>query len=331
WAVAAWSSGPMTAEEVLAMAPFKDHIDTLERGDIMMLGMPDMESRNELVVIMAVLVPASLESTVTTLQRQASDPNAPGMMAIHEIGDDLSASQIDALFRRLRFDVSEFSEVRRLMAIAPGNQHNFSSSEIALIREHAAAVPPGADVDAAAAMAAAMAAVLQQRYLAYRNQGLAGVTPYQVGPAQQAEPALELIAATESAVMVQERMPAYYGCLRHYPQCSAPRLVHQFFWNKQREDKRPLFVLKHWISDVQPAYALITERQYYLSHALSSLQVVIGCMPHRDGTLVVLLNQAFTDKVAIPIGRTIAKGIGRVQVEKRIRPMFERLRAAYAQ
>jgi len=42
------------------------------------------------------------------------------------------------------------------------------------------------------------------------------------------------------------------------------------------EENRPLFVLKHWISDIQPAYALITERQYYLSHPLDSLQVVIG-------------------------------------------------------
>jgi len=94
------------------------------------------------------------------------------------------------------------------------------------------------------------------------------------------------------------------------------------------EENRPLFVLKHWISDIQPAYALITERQYYLSHPLDSLQVVIGCLPYRQGTLVGLLNQAFTEKVDVGIGRSIAKGFGRKVVEKKIRPIFENLRAA---
>jgi hypothetical protein len=72
--------------------------------------------------------------------------------------------------------------------------------------------------------------------------------------------------------------------------------VHQFYWVKQMESNRPLFVLKHWILDVQSDYTLITERRFYLNHSLNSLQVVIGCLPHGDRTLVVLLNQVFTEK-----------------------------------
>jgi hypothetical protein len=82
----------------------------------------------------------------------------------------------------------------------------------------------------------------------------------------------------------------YYSCLRFYPEKKPPQLVHQFYWVKQMESNRPLFVLKHWILDVQSDYTLITERRFYLNHSLNSLQVVIGCLPHGDRTLVVLLN-----------------------------------------
>jgi hypothetical protein len=88
----------------------------------------------------------------------------------------------------------------------------------------------------------------------------------------------------------------YYSCLRFYPEKKPPQLVHQFYWVKQMESNRPLFVLKHWILDVQSDYTLITERRFYLNHSLNSLQVVIGCLPHGDRTLVVLLNQVFTEK-----------------------------------
>lgn len=56
--------------------------------------------------------------------------------------------------------------------------------------------------------------------------------------------------------------------------------------------------------------------------------MTIGCLPHQDGTLVVLFNQTFTEKVNMKIGKTIAKAIGYKQVEKHIRPLFENLQTA---
>ena len=139
------------------------------------------------------------------------------------------------------------------------------------------------------------------------------------------DPSAELIAATEAMRLLKERFPDYYSCLRFYPQKKPPEFIHQYYWVKQTESNRSLFVLKHWVLDIQADYALITERRFYLSHTLNSLQVVIGCLPHDDKTLVVLLNQAFTEKVNIKFGKTIAKSIGYMQVEKNIRPIFENL------
>ena len=129
--------------------------------------------------------------------------------------------------------------------------------------------------------------------------------------------------------LLKSRFPAYYECLRNYPQQCAPNLINQFFWVKQFDGSRPMFGLKHWVLDVNDTYALITERQYYLSHTLNSMQVVIACLPYKEGTLVVLLNQAFTEKVNRTIGKKIAKAIGYGQVEKNIRPIFEALQAAF--
>jgi hypothetical protein len=207
-----------------------------------------------------------------------------------------------------------------------------SADEIDMVRKHAEAYKKEGSktADAAHTMSRAMAEVLQGRYRAYREKGIQGLAPYQMNVSQMTEPALDLVAATESMALIKERFPLYFSCLRAYPaECSSP-FVHQFFWTKQIEENRPLFALKHSILDIQPEYALITERQYYISHTLDSLQVVIGCLPYRQGTLVVLLNQAFTEKVNVAVGRSIAKGFGRKIVEKKIRPIFENLRSALA-
>jgi hypothetical protein len=163
----------------------------------------------------------------------------------------------------------------------------------------------------------------------YRKTGLKGVTAYQISASEQVKPTKELIAATESVVLLKEKFPTYYQCLRFYPDQNISNFVHRFFLVKQREEGRPMFALKHWVLDVRPDYALITERHYYMTHSLNSLQVVIGCLPYKNGTLVVLLNQAFTEKVNITIGKRVAKKVGRTIVERKIRPMFENLRIVF--
>ena len=170
--------------------------------------------------------------------------------------------------------------------------------------------------------------IMKNRYLSYRKSGLSGLAPYQIGASKQMSPSNELIEATEGLRLVKKRFPDYYRCLRFYPESNSAGLVHQFYWVKQTESDRPLFFLKHWIVDIEPDHALIAERRFYLSHTLDSLQVIIGCLPHGDGTLAVLLNQTFTEKVDVSIGRSIAKHIGHKQVEKNILPIFENLVAA---
>lgn len=315
----------ITARELVQNSALKAHVEALKNGDIVLMTRPEGETANQLNVLMAILVPAPLTKTVDTLQRQATAEDGPGILAIGEINAS-SASDLDKAFAAVAFAPNEKQEVEKMMAVGPGESFNFSGEEIAMIKKRADGVKD--DAAAAKAMSLAIRDVLKGRYLAYQERGLEGLAPYQAGSAKQIYPSRELISATESLTLVKERFPYYFECLLHYPQKRPAKLVHQFFWAKQTESGRPLFMLKHWVLDVRSDHALITERRFYLNHSLNSLQVVIGCLPHRDGTLVVLLNQAFTEKVNMAIGKSIAKAIGYRAVEKNIRPMFENLRAA---
>lgn len=328
WAVA--DQAPMTADQVLRLTSLDQHLEELKDGKIVAIGLSEVESDTELRVLMGVLVPASLQDTVTVLQQQS---NANGVLMVEEIGMTASDSQLSAVFDKVYYSGEEIEEVKRLLNVTEGATFNFSSEEISLIKKRSEALGKdvAADGKAAKAMSSAMADVLKGRCLAYREKGLDGLDPYQKGSSERANPSRELVLATESMATMEEMMPSYYQCLRFFPKQCAPGFHQQLFWAKQMEGGRPMFSLKHWLLDVQAEYAVITERQFYLNHSLNSLQVVIGCLKHADGTLVVLFNQVFTEKVNVALGKGIAVTIGRIQVEKRVRPMFEHLRAAFVQ
>lgn len=319
----------LTAKELMDHPSFKNHVQDLYDGEIVLLNQPERESASQLDVLMLVLVPAQMDKTVKTLQKQATGADSSGTLANSEFKAS-TPDALDKIFSSVMFTNDERPEVEKLLTIDVGDAFNFSRDEIKLIRDKAESLTD-AEKDGTAglqAMSEVMRNVLRGRYLAYRKNGIAGLAPYQFSSSKQVHPSAELIAATEDLHLVKERFPDYYACLRYYPEKMPSKLMHRYFWVKQRESGRPLFVLKHWILDIQSDYALITERRFYLNHSLSSLQIVIGCLPHDGHTLVVLLNQAFTEKVNMKIGQAIAKAIGHREVEKNIRPIFENLRTA---
>jgi len=321
-----FASPPLTAGELIERTDLKHHLGELEQGEIVLTKRSETESENELNVIMSMLVSAPLKKTVDTLQGQAGAEDFQGTIAAGRI-EGSTKDELEKAFAGIAFTPEEKQEVEKMMKIEAGDDFNFSADEIRII-QHKAGEIEGKAVDgteAAAAMSDAVRRILQGRYLSYREKGMEGLAPYQIGSSKQVHPSEELVGATEALRLVKERFPDYHRCLLSFPETPDFGFLHQFFWEKQVESNRPLFVLKHWVLDIQPDYALITERRYYLSHSLNSLQVVIGCLPHGNRTLVVLLNQAFTEKVNMTIGRTIAKKIGYRQVEKNIRPMFEAL------
>ena len=324
----AFAQNPLTAEVLIESTFQEDHQKALEKGEIVLVSRPEEVANTELNVLMAVLVPSALNDTIAELQYQASEKQTPDVLEIQEIKIAQASPQLSNAFKGVTFDPTENGEAEVLLQKNPGKDYNLSAEEIELFKTAANKRSANAsDIDTAAVT---LRVILKQRYLSYRHQGLLGIPGYKISANSQVSPSDELIAATDSLLLLKNRYPGYYQCLRFYPECEAPYISHQFFWVKQEESGRPMFVLKHWFMDIQPNYGLITERHYYLSHSLNSLQVVIGCLPHGDHTLVVLFNQVFTEKVNVTVGKRIAKKVGLSIVEKKVRPIFENLRSVFS-
>jgi hypothetical protein len=327
-AATASAQSPLTARELMENAFREKHRVALDKGEIVLINRPEEVTNTELNALMAMRVPADLKTTISELQRQASGPQTPGVLAIQEITTPPGSPDLSQAFEAVALDASEAGEAEALLQENPGKDYNLSAEEIALFRSAAGKNPTG--TSALNAATTALKTVLARRYSAYRQKGLEGIPDYRFGAGKAASPADELVAATESIRLLKSRFPDYYRCLRFFPAHPVDRITHQFFWVKQMESGRPMFVLKHWLLDIQPTYGLITERHYYLSHSLNSLQVVIGCLPYGEGTLVILFNQVFTEKVNLTVGKRIAMKVGQSIVEKKVRPMFENLRTAMA-
>jgi hypothetical protein len=211
--------------------------------------------------------------------------------------------------------------VKKLLAAKPGDDFNFSKEELTWVKQAAAG---GGNPEKAAA--GVMRRVLESRYLAYRNAGLKGIMPY-VRSKSQAYPGAELVAATEAMPVLRQKLPDFYNAYRNYPQGSVKGLDNSFFWEKKTSEGRPMFSLLHEMVQVGPEGAAIASREFYISNNLNTLQVVIVILPYGKQSLVALVNQSFTEKVA-GTGRFASVHVGRAIVASNIKPIFENLQKA---
>ncbi|WP_419659138.1 uncharacterized protein Dvar_80210 [Desulfosarcina variabilis str. Montpellier] len=179
WANIFAQSAPITAREFVETSTLSAHVEELKNGKIVMMTRPEHERANQLNVLMAILVPASLEKTVDILQRQATAKDGFGILAIGEI-KNASASDLCKAFDGVAYTAEEINEVEKMMAIGPGKHFNYSRDEIALIKKHADRVKDNKKTGAGAikAMSLALRDVLKGRYLAYQEHGLEGLAPY---------------------------------------------------------------------------------------------------------------------------------------------------------
>ena len=91
---------------------------------------------------------------------------------------------------------------------------------------------------------------------------------------------------------------------------------HYFRWLKVRIDKRPVFVLVHTMVWKSYDYVLATERFYYVSSTLNSLQFTLSWLKYDEGSYMGLAMTANTDildsmmgSLLRPIGRKVAKNM----------------------
>jgi hypothetical protein len=300
----------LDADAVVAAAgPGFDH-QALERGEIVWQGLAEHEqSERELMALMMVRVPAPLIEVVTALERD------PALQMGRSLPVERPA-QWDAVGELLAATLDS-RERERLSGAAAERHYNLSTPELAQLR-------------AAAEPARGWQQLLRQRVESYREHGPAGLPPYQRNGRPAVQPGEQLNEATASMGFLRRHFPDFVDDLANYPKRD-PALREQFLFTLEHEGSRPLYVLKHRLMDVDAKRAIIAERQFYISHSLDTLQVIILCLPTADGgTQVAMLNQTYTGRVA-GMGRAIAHRIGRQKVREKVQPLFEALRQRFAE
>lgn len=317
---------PPSAEQVLAVFDEAGRAELL-RGEIVSKVRKEQETGKEaLAVTTALWVPGKLHDVAERLRAISLLQARQDGASKHPIRGPIRGDGSSAAFREVRF--TEADEIEALLAARPGDQFNLSSEEIGLFQKLAATLGGQPAPARADAVNATYRRVLEGRYVAYTRGGLAALKPYAREKGGQTSPGQELAATTESMVVLTRHFPAFFKAYRHYPQQQAKSYQHDFVWTRQIEGGRPLYSLEHDMTEVTDQYALIAARLFYVGHSLNTLQVGIVCLPYRGGTVVGLANQAFIEQIG-RMDSSIARGIGHMKLEGRVRPMFEVLQAHY--
>jgi hypothetical protein len=318
-------SAPPTLEEILAYLEFDGQArEDLLTGKVVARDFREVAEK-ELAVSVAVLLPLPLKEVFELVRTGRTLEVDRDVTGFKDLGE--GPVRIED-FAGLKLGDDEGAEVRRLLSAEPGGDLNLSVDEIGRFQAIARRFP-GRTADrpqCAAAVAAECRQMLYQRCLAYQTKGLAGVAPYRREDGAEAQPAQELRSAAKSARFIGERFPQLEKSFLEYPAGGGKEFEHRFYWIKETIEDRPAFILAHRIFYPRPDGALILERQFYVGHSYNSLQIVLGCLPARGGTMLFYTNRTFTDQVA-GFASGLKHSIARRQMREKIAASFAGLLA----
>ena len=300
----------LTANEVYqVIGPDLDR-EALDRGDVVWVPLPDNETSDRaLTGVLLVRIHAPLDTVMAAMA------NEPAM----QLGETMAIASDEDWNRVANFlqPTLTDNERERLASTDASDAFYLNANELQRLQQS------NAD---ASTLAQAWQHVLQQRMQDYQAHGFSSTASI-ASHDEVVLPAEQLADATNSMVFLRKNFPAFINHLRDYPK-NHDAFPDQFFVSIEQEDNRPVYSLKHQITDIQPNHALIAERQFYVSHSLDSLQVTILCLRDGEHTLVGLLNHVFTGKVS-GMGQMIAHRIGRAKAKEKVEPMFEALRERF--
>lgn len=165
--------------------------------------------------------------------------------------------------------------------------------------------------------------ILLKRFEEYLKKGVDGISAY-THCDKDATVEDGIKKSSFGMKVFRNDFPDMYKYYMNYPKSKPEDIKERFFIIKDKIDDRVAFILKHQMLKIRHNLLLIAERQFYISNSLDAIQTQILCTPYKNGTLVALSSQSYTDKVT-GFGRGIAVKIGRHMMEKQIRPMFDDL------
>jgi hypothetical protein len=182
-------------------------------------------------------------------------------------------------FAGVRFGPDEAGEARAWLNARYGDDLNLGRADLAIIERVKSGRGGRTDTELASE---AVREVLLHRYRQYLRGGLEAIEPYARGADEFVSVGEELRASNATLQPIEKHFPRYYAALVEFP-VGAGCCEHRFMWLKTMIRSRPTFTLVHRIVLVADEAVLLTERRFYISHSLNSLQLTLGWLPWRDG------------------------------------------------
>jgi hypothetical protein len=208
-------------------------------------------------------------------------------------------------------DDRDKKEAERILSAKTGKDLNLSKDEIRQIQSRAGKLKRDApDSERLAVASGAMRDILIARYQAYQEKGLAGISPYARSKKKSVSIGDELRLTTEMHTPIEENFPEYYSTLVNYPE-NADCCEHRFYWLKVKMVKRPAWALVHRITLVGEDFALVTERYFYTTHSLNSLQITVAWLPYGDGGTYLGLATSASADILTGFKGKILRAVGR--------------------
>jgi len=299
---------------ILKSSGVKLDFNALNDGKILSIAREDQEQTDSSIALSMVLyVKAPYKEVLADLKKSSSRLSDYKHAFSQEIKD---TKNIEQYFRKAVLLKDEEDEVEKLMDYDGGNTFNLSKQEITLLNKF--------KNDKETLASDFFKTVLINRTQMYLKNGINGISAYEHSDSGDT---LEdgFKKSTLGMKVFKQDFADMYNYYIHYPKSKPTKeMSEKFFVLKDKVDGRVAFILKHQIIEQKNNITLIAERQFYISNSLNGIQTQILCAPYKNGTLVALSTQSYTDKVT-GFSRGIAVKVGRSIMKRQILPMFEML------
>ena len=240
--------------------------------------------------------------------------------------DILAFGRADGDLDKLGYTAEEAGEALAVLNAGPGSKFNLSNAEIGRFRAlkvKLKSADPRKDPQALEAINTEYRAILANRLTAYRNGGVKAVAAYSRDKGES-KPAEELgLALNES--LVGTLFPEFHQALASYPIVPQEGIESEYWWFKQRVERRPIFILAHRMYQQSADHALMMERQIYVGASYNSSQTIAGGVEEGGNVIVLYGNRCFTDQVAGGLSG-MKHSIGRGEMINELKAYFENVR-----
>ena len=307
------SAEPVDSQAILESLDIEtSELKKLEDGEVVTWsGEPYEQSKRELASDATVIIRKDLDTVLAEINEQAS---LIPQSVTEGYQDIVSEADFDGISFKATSD-REFKEVELLHNLKKGEDYNLTPEEFTTLTASLKATQNASREEKTEAASKAIRELLLGRYRAYTKQGLAGIEPYKRGK-KNVNIGNELKVTTETLDIVEDHLPEYYNNLLNYP-AGADCCQQRFRWLKVKLMKRPAFALTHSSVFKTDEILIITERHFYVTHSLNSMQITVAWLPYEGDTYMGLAMSAQANALDTFMGR-VFRGIGRNMSEEMV-------------